>query len=154
MIDITEKAADEVRRILSEQNLPDETALRVGVKGGGCSGFSYTLGFILYSIALGMSAVTTELWQLIATRVFMGFGSAMILAGVNAIIVDRFDRKERAKAIGIAGAVVGLGLSIGPLAGGWLLDELGWQALASVATSIAPKTAPGGCDPAEGTSLM
>ena len=45
MIDITEKAADEVRRILTEQKRPDETALRVGVKGGGCSGFSYTLGF-------------------------------------------------------------------------------------------------------------
>ncbi len=90
---------------------------------------SYTLGFVLYSLALGLSAITTELWQLIATRVFMGFGSAMILAGVNAIILDRFERVERAKAIGIAGAVVGFGLSMGPLAGGWLLDVLGWQAL-------------------------
>ena len=45
MISITERAAQEVKRILSEQNLPKETALRVGVKGGGCSGFSYTLGF-------------------------------------------------------------------------------------------------------------
>ena len=45
MIAITTRAADEVRRIISEQKLPDATALRVGVKGGGCSGFSYTLGF-------------------------------------------------------------------------------------------------------------
>ncbi|MCA8981609.1 MAG: iron-sulfur cluster assembly accessory protein, partial [Planctomycetes bacterium] len=45
MITITPRAADEVRRIISEQNLPQGTALRVGVKGGGCSGFSYTLGF-------------------------------------------------------------------------------------------------------------
>ena len=45
MISITERAAQEVRRIISEQKLPDSTALRVGVKGGGCSGFSYTLGF-------------------------------------------------------------------------------------------------------------
>ena len=45
MIGITERAAQEVKRILEEQNLPDQTALRVGVKGGGCSGFSYTLGF-------------------------------------------------------------------------------------------------------------
>jgi len=45
MISITERAAEEVKRIVSDQNLPDATALRVGVKGGGCSGFSYTLGF-------------------------------------------------------------------------------------------------------------
>ena len=45
MIDMTERAVKEVPRILDEQNLPDQTALRVGVKGGGCSGFSYTLGF-------------------------------------------------------------------------------------------------------------
>ena len=45
MIAITDKATTEVRRIIEEQNLPNGTALRVGVKGGGCSGFSYTLGF-------------------------------------------------------------------------------------------------------------
>ena len=45
MIAITERAAEEVRRIISEQQLPNGTGLRVGVKGGGCSGFSYTLGF-------------------------------------------------------------------------------------------------------------
>ena len=45
MIEITERAAKEIRRILADQNLGTGTALRVGVKGGGCSGFSYTLGF-------------------------------------------------------------------------------------------------------------
>jgi iron-sulfur cluster assembly protein len=45
VIQLTERAAHEVRRIVSEQKLPEATALRVGVKGGGCSGFSYTLGF-------------------------------------------------------------------------------------------------------------
>ena len=44
-IGLTDRAANEVRRIVEEQNLPDATSLRVGVKGGGCSGFSYTLGF-------------------------------------------------------------------------------------------------------------
>ena len=44
-IGITERAKSEVSRILVDQNMPDGTALRVGVKGGGCSGFSYTLGF-------------------------------------------------------------------------------------------------------------
>ena len=45
MIEITERAVQEVRRIITEQSLSESTALRVGVKGGGCSGFSYTLGF-------------------------------------------------------------------------------------------------------------
>ncbi len=45
MITVTERAASEVRRIIDEQGLGKETALRIGVKGGGCSGFSYTLGF-------------------------------------------------------------------------------------------------------------
>ena len=43
-ISLTETAAKEVRRIIEEQNLPKEqTRLRVGVRGGGCSGFSYLL---------------------------------------------------------------------------------------------------------------
>ena len=45
MITLTEKAANEVKRILQAQNLPEETALRVGVRGGGCSGLSYSLNF-------------------------------------------------------------------------------------------------------------
>lgn len=45
MISITERARTEVRRIMDDQKLPEATALRVGIKGGGCSGFSYTLGF-------------------------------------------------------------------------------------------------------------
>jgi iron-sulfur cluster assembly protein len=44
-VTLSEKAADEVKRIISEQSLPTETVLRVGVQGGGCSGFSYSLNF-------------------------------------------------------------------------------------------------------------
>ena len=42
---LSEKAAREVKKIITEQNLPEGTVLRVGVKGGGCSGFSYSLDF-------------------------------------------------------------------------------------------------------------
>ena len=44
-ITLTEKAASEVKRIIADQKLEPETVLRVGVTGGGCSGFSYALGF-------------------------------------------------------------------------------------------------------------
>ena len=44
-VSLTEKAANEVKKIITEQSLPEGTVLRVGVQGGGCSGFSYSLGF-------------------------------------------------------------------------------------------------------------
>ena len=44
---LTEKAAAEVKEIIKSQNLPEgQTRLRVGVKGGGCSGFSYMLDLV------------------------------------------------------------------------------------------------------------
>lgn len=46
MVTVTAAAANEIRKIFSEQNLDTSTYLRVGVKGGGCSGFEYTLDLI------------------------------------------------------------------------------------------------------------
>ncbi|HYE17196.1 MAG TPA: iron-sulfur cluster assembly accessory protein [Tepidisphaeraceae bacterium] len=46
-INLTEAAAKEIKSIITEQSLPaDKTRLRVGVKGGGCSGFSYMLDLV------------------------------------------------------------------------------------------------------------
>ena len=44
-IQLTEKAMSEIRKIMSQNNIPETYGLRVGVKGGGCSGLSYSLGF-------------------------------------------------------------------------------------------------------------
>lgn len=44
-IEITEKAVKQINRIKEENAIPSEFALRVGVKGGGCSGLTYQLGF-------------------------------------------------------------------------------------------------------------
>jgi iron-sulfur cluster assembly protein len=40
---LTEKAASAIKKIVTENQMPENTRLRVGVKGGGCSGFSYML---------------------------------------------------------------------------------------------------------------
>lgn len=42
---ITEKAVQQIKNIMNESKIPEGYGLRVGVKGGGCSGLSYTLGF-------------------------------------------------------------------------------------------------------------
>ncbi|HEY5534444.1 MAG TPA: iron-sulfur cluster insertion protein ErpA [Ignavibacteria bacterium] len=44
-INVTEKAVKEIKRIMQENNIPENFGLRIGVKGGGCSGLSYSLGF-------------------------------------------------------------------------------------------------------------
>lgn len=45
MITLTDKAVDEVRRIMADQGLSDDYRLRLSVTGGGCSGFSYLMQF-------------------------------------------------------------------------------------------------------------
>ena len=44
-VQITERAAKEILRVIEEQKMPKETWVRIGAKGGGCSGFSYVLDF-------------------------------------------------------------------------------------------------------------
>ena len=44
-ISISDTAMSQLKRIMQEQEIPAEYGLRVGVKGGGCSGFTYVLGF-------------------------------------------------------------------------------------------------------------
>ena len=44
-IELTERASEEIRTIMADKNIPEGYHLRVGVKGGGCSGMSYILGF-------------------------------------------------------------------------------------------------------------
>ncbi|MBB6325136.1 iron-sulfur cluster assembly protein [Algoriphagus iocasae] len=44
-VQITEKAEAEIKNIMSHKNIPSDYSLRVGVKGGGCGGMSYALGF-------------------------------------------------------------------------------------------------------------
>ena len=44
-IALTERAAEEIRRVMTESEVPDGSSVRIGVRGGGCSGFQYSFGF-------------------------------------------------------------------------------------------------------------
>ena len=68
--------------------------------------------------------------SLVAMRALSGLGAAIVFPTTLSIISDSFrDRTERAKAIGIWGAMTGLGVATGPIVGGWLLDHYTWPAI-------------------------
>jgi EmrB/QacA subfamily drug resistance transporter len=84
-------------------------------------------GMIVFGLASLIAVMATSAGQVVFARVFMGIGAAMILPSTLAIITNIFPPKERGKAIGAWGAMNGLGVALGPLLGGLLLEYLNWR---------------------------
>src|ERR1700746_1706821 len=73
---------------------------------------------------------TTTPAQLIEARALMGLGAAMTFPATLALIANVFtERKERARAIGLWGAIAGVAIAMGPIVGGWLLERYSWAAI-------------------------
>jgi MFS family permease len=73
---------------------------------------------------------TTSPEQLIAARAVMGLGAAMTFPATLSLISNVFtERTERARAIGLWGAIAGVAIALGPIVGGWLLEHYSWAAI-------------------------
>jgi EmrB/QacA subfamily drug resistance transporter len=84
-------------------------------------------GLVGFAIASGIGAVSTGAGALIAVRFVMGTFAALIFPTTLSIITNTFtERSDRAKAIGVWGAVTGLGVAVGPVTGGALLAHFWW----------------------------
>jgi len=75
--------------------------------------------------------------QLIAVRAVMGVGGALIMPATLSIISNVFPREERAKAIGIWAGMASIGIGLGPLAGGLLLQYFDWTSVFMVNVPVA-----------------
>lgn len=89
----------------------------------------FTWGLVLYTLASLAAAFASSIEMLIFCRVFQGIGSALFLTTGMAIITSIFPPKRRGKAMGIYVSAVYIGLSMGPLVGGILTQNVGWRSL-------------------------
>jgi EmrB/QacA subfamily drug resistance transporter len=97
------------------------------------------IGLAGFAVFSGVGAIVTSGAALVAVRFAMGASAAVIFPTTLSIITNTFpDRGQRAKAIGLWGAVTGLGVAVGPVTGGLLLSHFGWP---SVFVALIPVAA-------------
>ena len=85
-------------------------------------------GLVLFGIGSLAAAMSDTTGMLIAARGFLGVGAAFIMPATLSIVTATFrDKKERSQAIALWAATFGLGIGIGPVVGGWLIERFDWN---------------------------
>lgn len=87
----------------------------------------YLVGLTIFTVASLFCGLSGSLTQLIIARAVQGLGAALMAPQTMAIITRTFPAHRRGAAMGLWGATSGLALLVGPLAGGFLVDGLGWE---------------------------
>src|SRR6476661_6144199 len=88
------------------------------------------LGLFIFGVGSALSAFAPSANALIATRALMGVGGAFIMPATLSIITNVFTNpKERGKAIGVWAGVSALGIGLGPITGGFLLEHFWWGSI-------------------------
>jgi EmrB/QacA subfamily drug resistance transporter len=95
-------------------------------------------GLSLFGLASAAGGLTGDPGQLIVARAVMGLGAAMVFPTTLSLISNVFtERGERARAIGLWGAITGAAIALGPIVGGWLLQTFDWTSVFFAMTPIA-----------------
>ena len=89
----------------------------------------FLAGLALFTLGSGACAFSFSTQTLVAARLLQGIGASMLSANSVALITAAFPREIRGRALGMVGAVVGLGLTIGPPVGGLMLTHFGWPSI-------------------------
>ncbi len=104
--------------------LAGSTADRLGRKP------TFQVGLIMFSLGSLLCSLAPSVILLVVFRAMQAVGGSMLNPVAMSIITNTFtDRRERAQAIGIWGAVVGLSMGLGPVVGGVLVTSVGWRSI-------------------------
>jgi EmrB/QacA subfamily drug resistance transporter len=90
----------------------------------------FQTGLVLFSLGSLLCALAPSLELLVAFRVLQAVGGAMLSPVAMSIVRNVFeDPRERARAIGVWGAVFGISMALGPVLGGFLVSAISWRAI-------------------------
>ncbi|MCQ9130576.1 MFS transporter [Streptomyces hilarionis] len=104
--------------------LAGSTADRIGRKK------VFMSGLVVFAAGSLLCSLAPSLDLLIAARMVQAVGGSMLNPVAMSIITNTFtDPRERARAIGVWGAVVGISMAAGPLLGGLLVESVGWRSI-------------------------
>jgi EmrB/QacA subfamily drug resistance transporter len=94
-------------------------------------------GVGLFALASVWCGLAPNAGQLIAARALQGIGGALLVPGSLAIISASFDEDRRGKAIGTWSGFTGITTAIGPVLGGWLVENVSWRWIFFINVPIA-----------------
>ena len=86
-------------------------------------------GIVVFTLSSAAAALATEPWMLITARAVQGAGAAALLPLSLTLLAGSVSARLRPAAIGIWGGISGLGVALGPLIGGAVVEGWNWQAI-------------------------
>ncbi|MFF9348254.1 MFS transporter [Streptomyces sp. NPDC014734] len=90
----------------------------------------FRTGLVLFTLGSLLCSLAPNLESLVAFRMVQAVGGSMLNPVAMSIITNTFtDPRERARAIGVWGGVVGISMAAGPVVGGLLVDSVGWRSI-------------------------
>ncbi|WP_203750845.1 DHA2 family efflux MFS transporter permease subunit [Catellatospora bangladeshensis] len=85
------------------------------------------LGLVIFTGASALAAAAPNLGTLAGSRALQGFGAAIIMPLTMTLLASVVPAEKRGHAFGLWGAMVGLGIALGPVVGGSITEALSWQ---------------------------